>query len=173
MLLVPTLLCPKAWENMAGGETRRFCTYCKKHVHNLEALSVSERLALLSSPAASICSRYRVAIRRPAKGKKRSYLRHLAKYGAGVALTGTVVLVFWEMHDEAEKQKYYRAAALHGRGRAMPPGFYVEHQTHLLGEAVFVERPKDGKPRGAMSPDPAPPLELTLAPAQIDPPPEP
>src|SRR5882672_9516006 len=97
MLLVPTLLCPKAWESMSGNEATRFCTYCKKHVHNLEAMSVSDRLALLSSPAASICARYKVAIRRPVKGKKESYIRHVLKYGAGVALTSSALLVLCEL----------------------------------------------------------------------------
>src|SRR4051794_3915674 len=108
MLLIPTLLCPKSWESMSGDENQRFCSYCKKHVHNLAALSVSERLALLSSPASSICSRYHVALRRPTKGNEDSYYRHLAKYGAGVALTGSVLLVLWEMQGRAEPERFYR-----------------------------------------------------------------
>src|SRR5207244_2805169 len=96
-LLIPTFFCPKAWEGMTGNEATRHCSYCNKHVHNLDALSVSERLALLSSPAAQVCARYRVAIRRPVKGREKSYYRHLLKYGAGVALSGSVFLVLWEI----------------------------------------------------------------------------
>src|SRR3954462_8006020 len=106
MLLVPTFFCPKPWEGMSGNETQRFCRYCKKHVHNLEALPVKERLALLASPAASICSRYQLAIRRPAKGHEESYRMHLLKHGAGVVLIGSVLLVLWEMHAQAAKETY-------------------------------------------------------------------
>jgi len=167
MLLIPTMLCPKSWEKMSGGETQRFCTHCKKHVHNLEALSVGDRLALLSSPAASVCSRYRVAIRRPARGQKQSYLRHLAKYGAGVAVTGSVLLVLWEMHDEELQQRYYRAAAAQRKCVPMPAHLYVEHQSHLLGDvAVAANHPANARPDPA-TPVPPPP-DLKLDPVPID-----
>ncbi len=158
MLLIPTLLCPKSWESMSGDETRRFCTYCKKHVHNLAALSSNERLALLSSPAASICSRYRVAIRRPVKGMEAPYLQHLVKYGAGVALTGSVLLVLWEMHGQTEQQKYYRTGT--GANCAMPKNLYTEHRSQLLGE-MYV------RPRPAPKSEPANP-ETVSTPTHLD-----
>ncbi len=133
MLLIPTFLCPKPWEGMSGNEATRFCTYCKKHVHNLNALSASERLALLSSPAASICSRYKVAIRRPAKGQAESYHRHLLKYGTGVALTGAVLAVLWEWQGQDEQQRYYKAAGISPAEQGMPRHFYYEHQVVAMG----------------------------------------
>ena len=102
-LLIPTFFCPKAWEGMAGNEATRFCSYCNKHVHNLDALSVSERFALHSSPAASICSRYKVALRRAKPGKRESYERHLLKYGVGVAVAGSTMLSFWEMYARSHR----------------------------------------------------------------------
>lgn len=170
MLLIPTLLCPKSWEAMSGNETQRFCSHCKKHVHNLTALSVSERLALLSSPAASICSRYQVAIRRPAKGKEESYYRHLLKYGAGVALTGSVLLVLWEMHERAEKKSYYRAAGTgHPTHCIMPIDYYEEHEVFMLGAMIPIQSPPDITEITAPPPD-APPqhIDLKLDPAEID-----
>jgi hypothetical protein len=146
MLLIPTLLCPKPWEGMSGNETQRFCSHCKKHVHNLDALSVSERLALLSSPAASICSRYQVAIRRPAKGKEESYYLHLAKHGAGVALVGSVLVVLWEMHGQTKKERFYRAAAsvpirLSSPGCHMPRNYYVEQRGLIKGDVYIPSNP--------------------------------
>ena len=148
MLLIPTLLCPKSWEGMSGNESQRFCTYCKKHVHNLEALSVSERLALLSSPAASICSRYQVALRRPAKGKEESYYAHLAKHGAGVALIGSTMLVLWEMQGEADKERFYRAASprVSSHGTIvweMPKEHFCEYPIYTVGLAVALPAPKE------------------------------
>jgi hypothetical protein len=172
MLLIPTLLCPKSWENMPGNETQRFCTYCKKHVHNLEALSVSERLALLSSPAASICSRYQVAIRRPAKGKEESYYLHLAKHGAGVAIVGSALLVLWEMQGREDKERFNRAASprLSTHGTVvweMPEDHYCEHPIYTVGLAIALPAPKEiisSDPAGA----PPPHVDVHLDPVAID-----
>lgn len=168
-LLIPTLLCPKAWESMPGDVAVRFCSYCKKHVHNLETMSVSERLALLSSPAASVCARYKVAIRRPAKGKEESYMRHLLKYGAGVALAGSVLVVLWEMHAQGEKQTYYRAAAgLNGNGCEMPSDYYKEHVGITLGWVIpspAETEESDVYPTGS---DESQPIDLKLDPTEVD-----
>src|SRR5689334_11057146 len=43
--------CPASWEAMQGDDTRRFCTSCQKHVHNLSALSEAEAVRLLSQRA--------------------------------------------------------------------------------------------------------------------------
>jgi hypothetical protein len=172
MLLIPTLLCPKPWEGMSGNEATRFCTYCKKHVHNLEAMSATERLALLSSPAASICSRYQVAIRRPAKGKEESYHLHLAKHGAGVALVGSVLLVLWEMHGQVERDRFYRAAAPRIICRdasicEMPKEHYCEHRFTTLG--IMMPLPTPPAITGVSQPgDPLPHVEVRLDPVVID-----
>lgn len=156
MLLLPTLLCPKSWENMSGGHARRFCTHCQKHVHNLEALSVEERLALLTSPAASVCSRYQAAIRRPAKGKEEAYWKHLMKYGAGVAVAGSVLLVLWEMQDPETAARDYRALTSALGLRPMPQDLYVERRVHLTGEVMLpTERriPPNAAVSGARDPN--------------------
>ena len=126
---------------MAGDEKTRLCSYCNKHVQNLDALSVSERHALFSSPAAKLCARYRIAIRRPAKGREKSYYRHLLKYGVGVALGGSVLLVLWEMEGKAEKEKYYKAS-LNSCGRPMPREYYMERESHMKGDVMSVDQRK-------------------------------
>jgi hypothetical protein len=154
---------------MSGDETRRFCSYCQKHVHNLDALSVSERLALLSSPAASICSRYKIAIRRPVKGKESSYYRHLAKCGVGVALTGSVLLVLWEMQGRTEREKFYRTAAYRGNVHAeMPNDLFHHHEAMVLGMPVLRDDLEAAKTNDAESNAPAQHLDLKLDPAEID-----
>jgi hypothetical protein len=170
MLLIPTLLCPKSWETMSGDETRRFCSYCNKHVHNLAALSAQERLSLLSSPAASICSRYQLAIRRPAKGKKQSYLMHLAKYGVGVALTGSVLLVLWEMEEQAEKQKFYRTATDRRlqQHREMPAELYEEHRVYMLGAIALPPQSPARIEPGKIESNPPDHVYLKLDPIEIN-----
>lgn len=165
MLLIPTLFCPKPWAGMSGNETQRFCSYCKKQVHNLEAMSVRERLTLLASPAASICSRYQVAIRRPVPGKERAYHRHLVKHGVGVALAGSVLLVLWEMDGQIEKQRYYRAATNAAGNCAMPRDFYAEQQTFMLGKIYIPPRLPETENPGLETPDEP---ELTFDPAVVD-----
>ena len=183
-MLIPTLLCPKAWEKMSGDEATRFCSYCKKHVHNLEALSVSERWKLLSSPAASICARYKVAIRRPAAGKRESYMRHMLKYGASVAFTGSALVVLWEMHAENEQRIFYRAVAgipssirtdcgwggaEGGPGAESPDGFYVEQEVVMLGITVAIPEPATGISVRPGDPAIAPHyIDLNLDPIEIN-----
>ena len=167
MLPIPTFLCPKSWDAMTGDESTRFCSHCQKEVHNLAALTPAERLTLLSSPAASLCSRYRVAIRRPVKGKEKSYLRHLLKYGAGVAATGSVLLVLWEMQTRDEQQKFYRLAG--GITKAMPGHLYTEHRVMLLGEVALpasrLPRPKSGRDKDSAA---SGQVDLDLDSNQID-----
>lgn len=145
-LLIPTFLCPKAWESMAGNEKERHCTYCHKSVHNLAAMTARERLALLSSPAAKVCSRYLAAIRRPAKGKEALYRRHLLKYGAGVAVASTALVVLWERQGEAEQARYYQVAGI-APGTPMPRAWYVEKKSVLLGDVVCPRPPVVDQPQ--------------------------
>lgn len=172
MIRIPTFFCPKPWENMSGDETSRFCTYCQKHVHNLEALSVSERWALLSSPAASICSRYRIAIRRPARGKEESYLRHLLKYGAGVAVTGSVLLVLWEMPgqtDKSDQRRHYRAGApVAGANCEMPDYLYEEHTSVTLGMIALPPQPPVEIETETAEIRPVQQIDIKLDPVEID-----
>jgi hypothetical protein len=147
-LLIPTVFCPKAWEGMSGNEATRFCSYCHKHVHNLDALSAGERLALLSSPAAQVCARYKVAIRRPKAGRKASYARHLAKYGLGVAMTGSVLLVLWETSARSTRvphppSRYHAVAPSYTceGWLPMPDDFYDEIEVATLGIVVPIPVP--------------------------------
>ena len=169
-LLLPTFFCPKSWEDMIGNETSRFCSYCKKHVHNLAALSAQERLALLTSPAGSICARYRVAIRRPATGKEESYVRHMLKYGAGVALSGSVLLVLWEMHEQSSRCPYYRASSgpngAWTTGCAWPEELYEEREVVTLGIMEPLREPKN--PGSASDSDQVAHVDLKLDPVAVD-----
>jgi hypothetical protein len=166
-ILIPTLLCPKTWEKMAGDERQRFCTYCNKHVHNLEGLSAKERMTLLTSPAASICSRYKMAVRRPAKGQEDSYHRHLLKYGVGVALTGSVLAVLWEWQGQQEKQRYYRIAGISPSEQGMPRDFYLE--TRVVAMGMVVAPLPDPETQSAQSDAPETALhEFKLDPREVE-----
>ena len=123
-------------------------------------------LALLSSPAAQVCSRYVAAIRRPAPGKEASYRRHLLKYGAGVAVAGAVAAVLWEMEGRAEQRRYYQVAGV-TPGMPMPRDWYVEQQSVLMGKIACppVPRPADGKQTAAEF-DPA--EEITFDAATVE-----
>lgn len=159
MLLIPTLLCPMSWERMSGNDRERFCTHCRQPVHNLDALSPTERLALLASPAAKLCSRYKAAIRRPAKGRKDSYTRHLLKYGAAVAVSGGALLTLWEINAEGNSSRRYRVFTEPFAGLyPVPLDDYEEAEVHLLGAIVL---PPCEIPQ-------APDCDLPSMPAHID-----
>lgn len=164
-LLIPTFFCPKAWEGMAGDEATRFCSYCNKHVHNLDALSVSERLALLSSPAAQICARYKIAIRRPKPRRRESYARHLAKYGLGVAAAGTAILVLWEM-TAPDGSSFFRAVRPGWSETPMPGSLYDERSSIALGMVVSECRPAPAR-EGEPDKEPERAVDVQLDPALL------
>ena len=166
-LLIPTFFCPKAWAGMTGDDQTRFCNYCQKQVHNLDALSVEERVALLSSPAAKLCARYTVAIRRPRQAHKESYARHLMKYGAGVAVAGSAILVLWEMVETGGKPPFFRAVRPSWSEGGMPGHYYEEQQTILMGDMVMAHCPKSA-PIATAEIETAPAVDVQLDPGQVE-----
>lgn len=51
--------CSADWEAMVGDERRRFCRHCRKHVHDLSAVTEREARALLSERSGSdLCVSY-------------------------------------------------------------------------------------------------------------------
>lgn len=168
MLLIPTLLCPKSWEQMSGTDTQRFCTHCRQAVHNLDALSVSERLALLASPAAKLCTRYKVAIRRPARGRQESYARHLLKYGAAVAITSGALLTIWEVSVEGDQQRRYRVfTGTSSSLYSVPADDYCETEVYILGMQIAVPSEAPPTPACGLPTVPAH-IDVQIDPLQID-----
>ena len=93
---------------------------------------------MFSSPAAQICARYKIAIRRPKPGSKVSYARHLAKYGLGVAAAGTAILVLWEM-TAPNGSSFFRAVRPGWGGSNNGWHGYQETQTIFMGEMICLE----------------------------------
>ena len=50
--------CPASWERMAGDERVRFCEGCRKHVHNLSAMTRTEAERLVCDGAGNLCVRF-------------------------------------------------------------------------------------------------------------------
>jgi len=42
--------CTANWETMRGDDRRRFCEQCRKHVHNVSAMSAPERAEFAAAP---------------------------------------------------------------------------------------------------------------------------
>lgn len=161
MKLVPTFFCPKPWASMPGDQVTRFCELCGKHVHNVDALTLDQRLAILRSNS-GFCGRYRVAVRRARPGASQSYMQHLLKYGAGVTAASGVFLILWQLcaGTETDHKQTYRVVVPQNVNRAiMPPEMYEEHEVFLLG-MITVPEPVE------MSP--ARPEPLESPPAHID-----
>lgn len=51
--------CAEDWSAMSGGDRRRFCAQCTKHVHDLSEMTEPDARALLQQESAP-CVRYRV-----------------------------------------------------------------------------------------------------------------
>jgi hypothetical protein len=50
--------CPALWEQMAGDEQRRFCTHCRKFVHNLTQMPSDQAERLVCESAGELCVRF-------------------------------------------------------------------------------------------------------------------
>ena len=50
--------CQASWDEMDGSERKRFCGDCRKHVHDLSALTEDEAAVVVSEP--DVCVRYTV-----------------------------------------------------------------------------------------------------------------
>lgn len=48
--------CPASWEEMEGDDRRRYCGHCRKHVHNLSAMTRAEAEAIVTGPE-EVCVR--------------------------------------------------------------------------------------------------------------------
>lgn len=48
--------CPANWEEMEGDDRRRYCGHCRKHVHNLSAMTRAEAEATVKGPE-EVCVR--------------------------------------------------------------------------------------------------------------------
>ena len=52
--------CPLRWEKLMGGDRKRFCEACQKHVHNLSAMTRAEARTLMTEARTPICIRIEV-----------------------------------------------------------------------------------------------------------------
>jgi hypothetical protein len=50
--------CSQDWDRMTGDERVRFCAGCRKHVHNLSAMTRDEAERLVCEQAGELCVRY-------------------------------------------------------------------------------------------------------------------
>ena len=49
--------CPKTWDQLTGGESKRFCSECSLHVHNAAQLTRHEAQELVSKANQRVCMR--------------------------------------------------------------------------------------------------------------------
>jgi len=50
--------CPADWTQMTGDATRRFCSHCKKFVHNLSEMPADEAERLVCESGGNLCVRF-------------------------------------------------------------------------------------------------------------------
>jgi hypothetical protein len=50
--------CPERWEEMQGSESKRFCSECQLHVHNLSAMREGDRSRFIKETGGRACIAY-------------------------------------------------------------------------------------------------------------------
>ena len=172
MIALPTFFCPKLWESMAGDETERFCNKCQKTVHNIENLSVDQRLALLRSPKNSICGRYRIAVRRARPGYEQPYMQHLLKYGAGVAVASAAFITLWQLYDDNHRKPslplFRIGTTCAYPGDDMPEELFNEHLSTTLGMMIAAEPPIAAIKAFKTRPVPPAHIDISLEPVSLE-----
>ena len=139
MSFIPRFSCPKNWRDMAGDDRQRFCEHCQQYVHNLESLSAGERLKLLYGEDRHVCARYRLAVRRAAPGYEEPYMRHLLKYGIGVAAASGALLTLWQLYglnDRERAKQDYLVTHPQANQFEMPAEFLDDTQVLMLGGLI-------------------------------------
>ncbi len=123
--------CSASWDEMDGGDERRFCAHCQKHVHHLSAMTPQAARSLLGAPrgaADSLCVRYTA----DPGGAVRFGARPLAASGPRRQVTGATELVA-------------RAAALASMLSALVHGAQaLAEGAVLMGEPPAVEPARMG-----------------------------
>lgn len=172
MIALPSFFCPKQWENMSGDETERFCSKCRKTVHNIASLSLDQRIALMKAPKGSICGRYRIAVRRAIRGYEKPYMQHLLKYGAGVAASSAVFITLWQLYDDHSREmnrSLFRVGTEYlTTGCEMPEVYYHEDELTELGVIAAVNNSSTAIGEIKATASPSNHVDIALAPVELD-----
>ena len=124
--------CPADWEAMEGDETKRFCSHCQKHVHNLSAMTREEAEAV-ATRSGEICVRMtrRADGTTVTKGCPKTVAvrtKAVRLAGAGMAAGGALVLA------SCDKPVIGDVKVPDEVGEAEP-----EEEVELLGDVVVPE----------------------------------
>lgn len=158
--------CTVDWETMHGDAKRRFCDQCRKHVHNLSAMSEPEAQQVIGQ--GNVCVRFRY----DAQGNVR-HTRHgrLARAVAlGTALFGAIPALAAPAVRPAEETGAAREPGLLERvlQRAQALIAEPEEEKMLMGDIGMPEPPPPPPPpviMGKIAPPPQLPVVLpTVAP---------
>jgi hypothetical protein len=96
----------------------------------------------------------------------------LAKCGVGVALTGSVLLVLWEMQGRTEQETFYRIATQRVKILGIMPApsdWFQEHEVVVMGMMAVPPRPMVAPKFDGQRSDASPPhVDLKLDPVEVD-----
>lgn len=170
--------CPLRWEKLsrmaiglpAVEDTQRFCGECKKHVHNLSALTRDDAEAVLARAElenAPICVRVEVdALGRSVHaphlllGEKPAPPSKSGRLGATLLIAGLSACAPGTDSDSAGDAM--AASEMQGQARMIPEMDAVEAPVEHLGEMMGGPRPMMGSPVAPPAPIPAAPTAPVL-----------
>ncbi|BCX46436.1 hypothetical protein HAHE_03440 [Haloferula helveola] len=132
--------CPAHWEEMEGDDRKRFCSHCRKHVHNLSEMTRDEAENLISRGGACIRMIRRADGTTVVKDCPRTRsARRLASQVAGAGLAGSALALASCAKRDERPPVMGEHPPLTGIV-ALPPGPPAGDEV-LLGEPIAPEPP--------------------------------
>src|SRR3954468_24453473 len=141
--------CHESWDAMAGDEKRRFCSGCRRHVHNLSAMPREEAERLICESAGRLCVRYEesaggvpVTLGYQKRGRVRGGWKLWTVVGTiGACITGAVQALVREKPAPPVLMPAAVGRMVMGEVAVVPQPLPPTTQRFVLGKIAFTPRP--------------------------------
>lgn len=145
--------CSVGWENMSGGESKRFCDLCSLNVYNVSEMSTAEVQSLITKSEGRICMRlYKRAdgtvITKNCPVGLRAYQKRVARFaGAALATILGVFSVSYGQKDEVDKTDSSKTVSKALNGRSILKGIVADPNGAVIpGATILLFKDKEKEP---------------------------
>jgi hypothetical protein len=145
--------CSVGWQNMAGGESKRFCNLCSLNVYNVSEMSMAYVQDLIAKSEGRICMRlYKRAdgtvITKDCPVGLRAYQKRVARF-AGAALSAVLGIfsVSYGQKDEVHKADPSKTVSEAQNGKGILKGIVADPNGAVIpGATILLFKDKEKEP---------------------------